>query len=282
MHRRRPNLVLLPRMLLCLALLPVAACGDDGAAYDAASGSYDGPLQVDEADARHPGAGAAGEVVECDAWGDGGHETGDVYREGATASSPDDALDVAGTEWIGPVLLDELEVAAKDDDRVLYVLDVEGVVKQAVVVRDGPASDGAGGSGWYVESWARCDDSELPRSYTESIGLQVWTDETGEPVSTKTVASWRGPEHCSWQSMTFLYLGKDRRPFLRDPLPDLRGLLAGPYQAHVAVPADARDTGYRREGRRLWVSADGRHAYVGSPDDAERWPRNTGERIGCA
>ena len=53
-------------------------------------------------------------------------------------------------------------VAKQEDHRVLHVLEVEGVVKQAVIVHDGPTTEGAGGPGWYVKSWARCDYSGLP------------------------------------------------------------------------------------------------------------------------
>jgi hypothetical protein len=52
-----------------------------------------------------------------------------------------------------------LRVAIQEDHRVLYVLEVESVVKQAVIVRDSPATEGAGGPSWYVESWARAATS---------------------------------------------------------------------------------------------------------------------------
>jgi len=55
-------------------------------------------------------------------------------------------------------------------------------VKQAVIVHDGPATEGAGGPGWYVESWARCDYSELPAYFTDSIGLRIWTDLPDTPL----------------------------------------------------------------------------------------------------
>ena len=47
--------------------------------------------------------------------------------------------------------------------------------------------------------------------------------------------------------------------------------LPGDGEQPGAVPPDARDTGYQREGRRLWVNADA--AYLVRADgDAERWP----------
>ena len=50
-----------------------------------------------------------------------------------------------------------LTVAARTDDRVLHVSEVDGVAKQAVIVHDGPAA-----AARVVESWARCDWSDLP------------------------------------------------------------------------------------------------------------------------
>jgi hypothetical protein len=133
-----------------------------------------------------------------------------------------------------------LLVAKEEEDRVLYVLEVDGAFKQAVIVRNGPATEGAGGAGWYVESWAHCDYSELPRPFTDSLGLQIWTDSSGRPAPTTSVQSWRGPEHCSWQSMTFLYLGK--AAYVRDPLPELDEYFDEQYDEHAVLPADAIDT----------------------------------------
>jgi hypothetical protein len=61
--------------------------------------------------------------------------------------------------------------------------------------------------------------------------------------------------------------------YVRNPLPDLREYFAAPYRAHVPVPREAIDTGFRRNGARLWLSADRTVAYVGDVDDAEAWPR---------
>ena len=146
---------------------------------------------------------------------------------------------------------DGLRVAKQEEDRVLYVLEVRGVVKEAVIVRNGPATKGAGGDGWYVESWARCDYSELPRSFADSVGLQIWSDSSERPLPTTTIQSWSGPEHCNWQSMTFLYLGK--AIYVRDPLPDLADFFVESYDEHARLPADAGDTGFERNGKHLWL-----------------------------
>lgn len=270
---------------VCAALAltsALAACSDDADdpvdAGAPAAHSYDGPLHVEPSHARHPKAGAAGDVVDCDTWGRGGSETARVYAEGATARTPAKALEVARGESLYSGVDDGLLVAKQEEDRVLYVLEVGGVVKQAVIVRNGPATEGAGGDGWYVESWARCDEVELPRSYTDEVGLLVWSDATGTPVPTTSIEARRGPQHCDWQSMVFLTI--DRRTWVRRPLREVADHFTDPYRAHATVPADAADTGYARRGKHLWISADGRYAYVGSRDDAEAWPRMV-ELLGC-
>jgi len=279
--RRRRSMRGHPAKLVCALVLLAAACGDDEAlTVGSADHQYEGPLHVTRADAEHPDAGAAGNVVECDTWGDGGDSNAEVYGGGATADSPQQALDVARSEGLWSVAMEGLGVAKREEDRVLYVLEVDGVMKQALIVRDGPATEGAGGPGWYLESWARCDFAELPRSLTDSLGLQIWTDAAGNPVPTTKIESWTGPEHCDWESMTFLYLDRDEAAFVRAPQPDLEEFFAEPYVEHAELPADAQDTGSTRDGNRLWVSSDRQRAYVGTADDVEVWPR-TIRPLGC-
>lgn len=253
-----------------LALVVAASgCARSGSSPGRATHGYGGPLYLTDA-TTHPGAGAAGQVVDCDTWGGGGSVTTVPYGDGSTTDRPEQALYTPGSFDV--TMPDALRVAEEQDDRVLYVLEVGGVVKEAVIVHNGPATDGAGGPGWYVESGAICDSSELPRSYTDSIGLQIWTDASGSPVPTTKIQSWRGPEHCNWQSMTFLELGA--ATYVRDPQPDLADYFTEPYQAHATLPDDAVDTGYRRDGTKLWLSPDEQRAYFGTTDDVEVWPRD--------
>jgi hypothetical protein len=215
-------------------------------------------------------------VVDCATWGGGGAVTRLPYYDGATTDLPEQALYEEGIRTGGAA--EGLRVAKATDDRVLYVLEVDGTVKEAVIVHDGPAAEGAGGPGWYVESWAACNLAEFPRQYTDSIGLQVWTDASGTVVPTTKLEAWRGPQHCDWQSMTFLTLGK--ATYVRDPLPELHEYVAAAYRAHTALPADAADTGYEHDGQRLWLSADEQLAYVGTEHDVEAWPREI-KPLGC-
>ncbi len=129
-----------------------------------------------------------------------------------------------------------------------------------------------------MESWAHCDFSELPPSFTDSIGLQIWTDAEGRAVPTTTIESWVGPEHCDWQSMTFLMLGEDT--YVRHPLPELSDYVVMPFETRTELPADAVDTGFERDGDHLWLSSDGRRAFVGTTAEVEAWPRES-RPLGC-
>jgi len=257
--------------LLLAVLAALSACGHATAKAKETAVSYDGPLYVRGAAEKHHGAGAAGNVVDCRTWSRGGFSAAKVYPHGATADSPDGALETAGHEGVlyGP--LDGLQVAKKERDRVLYVLAVRGLVKQAVIVHNGPATKGAGGPGWYVESWASCDFAEFPASFTDSIGLQIWTDPAGNPAPTTRIQSYRGPAHCNWQSMTFLSIGKTT--YVRAPQPDLADYFALPYRENISLPNDAVDTGFQRAGHKLWLSRGKQLAYVGTPSGVESWPR---------
>jgi hypothetical protein len=268
-------------LVAVLVSLALTSCGEHSGQVTGAppEASYAGPLHVAADDARHPGAGAAGDVVDCDTWGSGGFSDAEVYGDGATADSAEQALEVARSERLFGGAQEGLSIAKEEDNRVLYVLRVHGVVKQAVILLDGPATEGAGGPGWYVESWAHCDLSEFPLSFTDSIGLEVWTDSSGRPVPTTTIESWRGPGHCNWQSMTFLSFGK--AVYVRDPQPGLGEYFADPYRQHAELPGGALDTGFERDGEHLWLSADKQRAFVGTADDVEIWPR-TIESLGCA
>jgi hypothetical protein len=44
------------------------------------------------------------------------------------------------------------------------------------------------------------------------------------------------------------------------------------YAPDTELSDDAIDTGYRRNGLRLWLAADDSSAYLVGPDRTERWP----------
>ncbi len=261
-------------VLLAAALL---GCGDEDSAPDVsgfadARTDYDGPLYVESA--RY---GAAGEALAC-APAAGQFEPADVYGGGATSDSVEQALETAVSEglfFFAPT--DEVRLAKAEDERVMLTYEADDRILMALVFRDGPATEGAGGPGWYLEASARCDFAEFPEAFAEKAGYQLWHDADGEPAPVTKLYSAPGPAHCSWDSMVFLH-AQDRHSYVREPTRELERFTAGPYHADIPLPDDASDTGYEREGRHLWVSADDRYVYVGVPDSAEAWPRFKG---GC-
>ncbi len=289
--RRRPRrrgpgaalAILLAWVTGLAGLAALTACGPDASPGAPATTAYDGPLHLPEGEGRHPRAGAAGDVVDCDAWGTGGAFHGEVYVEGATSDSPAAAARTAAREGLGLSRPRDLRVAAESEDRVLYVVEVDGRVKAALIVRDGQGAAGTGGDGWYPESWAECDLVELPADLVEEAGRQIWTDTDGRIVPSRRLTVFRGAEHCDWQRMTFLSLGRyGRAPtFVRDPAPFLAEQAEVAYLPHTRLPADSVDSGFRRGPDRLWLAPDRSLAYVGaSPGDVERWPRLV-EPPGC-
>ena len=146
--------------------------------------------------------------------------------------------------------------------------------------------------------WIRSNDESQP---PPSPYAGTWQDRTGKPVpdgakgGRLVVVSYDGPRHCDWESVTFLQLAwppgrvaasdqtRGVRQYLRDPNGVLADLSAPGGFGRAALPADARDTGYRHGAYRLWVSrsdAD-RFVYVAGPSRVERWPRAT-QLITCA
>ena len=262
------------------ALLLTAGCGEATVTgVSRVSAPYDGPMHV-EVVHDHPDvlkrSGAAGLALECDGkpygGGGGNYDTGPETVESG-------AVDAFGA-WVeesGVTMPDEGYVVERDDgDRVLFSYDVDGETKVAAIAADGMRGDGR--TGWGVEVHASCDPSELPARVTEALGVGVWAED-GRRVPVTTVRSGQGAEHCDWQDITFLSLGEppDETQFARDT----EGELIAGYDAGSRVPAGATDTGFEREGRRLWTTDDA--AYLVStddPDDVERWPVAT-EPIYC-
>jgi hypothetical protein len=268
-----------------VALAATASCGrGDGLVSMGApvGSSYDGPLYLSPAGLERGDPvkrfGAASQVVGCSTRLSGGVNVG-LFDGEAGQGGPASALETADYEGVLDRGGDGYRLARIDGSRVLFTYDVDGVTKQAVIVRNGPTIDRAG---WYVESWARCDLSEL-RSSEDPWGAEVWMDSDGSPAPTTAIVSYPGPEHCDWQQATFLYLDNDLDgAYVRNPPKELlRAYFAEPWEPDVALPADAIDTGYSREGNHLWLSQDRTRAYVGTPASVELWPQTT-RRLGCA
>ena len=276
--------VLVP--LVALALLGTA-CGRPVVVDTApAAPVYDGPLFVgvppDPGDEVADRSGAAGRAVDCDSGVVGGSDGGHPHAGEVTRTAEGAVTAAVGEGYLK--LGEAFREARREDDRVLYTYEVGRRVKEASIVHHGRSVDGH--TGWYVESSARCDFAEFPDDVTQKLDLQIWTDRSGRRVPTTELVSSPGPEHCDWQRMTFLSVDgghlQEGRTYLARPESWLYPeWLAEPYVASQPLPADARDTGYERDGHHLWFSADGQWAYVGTATSVQSWPR-TVKRLGCA
>ncbi|MBC9715075.1 hypothetical protein H9Y04_21215 [Streptomyces sp. TRM66268-LWL] len=275
------------RRLLCAAVtlltLALASCGagtDDLVVEGSPPPSpYDGPLNLlpddvtdeDEDDAFTPveALGSAGRALECDwevrsggraeTWGDAG---GDTPEEGLALYFE---MDQPGLPQTG------YRVERKAQGRVLYSYDVEGRTKIAVVV----AKDQPKRPGWGPETTAHCDVAELPESFTDGRGEEIWQDRDGRRVPLAFISSSKGAEHCDWQRAHFLQLdsGQKRSLYIRDPHRVLPGsMLTSPYDGDTVLPADAKDSGYRLDDWQLWRTADPSAVYVRTSEGVERWP----------
>lgn len=108
----------------------------------------------------------------------------------------------------------------------------------------------------------------------------------GRPVSTQELVTAAGPDHCGWQSATFLTIGwppgtkaatfAHARMYIRDPLGVVRSSYRDALVLRATLPKDARATGYRHGVLEIYVSPSDQDEaiYVVSPSGAERWPRS--------
>lgn len=281
------------RALTTLAgMVVLAGCGTSSLVVtgEPVSDPYAGPMQlpVDHGDAASvlEGSGAAGRALQCDgepyAGGSGDYDSGLT----STQESAESALENYFSEEVFVQLpADGYRVERDDDERVLFSYDVRDQTKVAFIA-SGSILDFNGDEGWGIETWAQCDPSEFPASVTDALGIEVWRDASGKRVPVTEVQSGPGPEHCDWQDITFLTLDTENgeRQYLRDTTGELRDLLATTFDASATLPKQATDTGFRRDGRRLWLHPKGSAAYLvekTNPNNVERWPAAK-EHVTCA
>lgn len=202
------------------------------------------------------------------------------FGEPSTATVPEVALEhflrEEGFQLPATGYLRTFETAS----RVLFTHAAEGASKVAVIVVDTSVRPSEHGldEGWVVETFASCDAAEFAPAVDAQLDRTIWTDAQGNRVSTRAIVSFPGPEHCNWQSVTFLHLGDEQ--YLRDPAGHLDEMTAGPYDPAAALPTDAVDTGYRRGSDELWLAADKLIAFVVTDRAVEAWPSTTG-LVGC-
>jgi len=232
-------------------------------------------------------SGAAGLALECTyppyQGGSGSYDSGLESVQGSPGEALGDWLEQEGVD-----LPDQGYVLEREDDgRALMSFDVDGRTKVAVIAAD-DVRDWDDNVGWGVESWASCDPAELGDDFVSNYGVQVWTDADGSPVPVSMVQSFPGPEHCDWQDITFLYVGPERSAdqYLRDTTGELGEALRTTYADNVALPKDARDTGWHRDGQELWLEPGHPDAaYLVALDDphqVERWPAAKAGGVACA
>lgn len=271
------------------AIVALAACGSEAGERPGAVevGSTDAPLPVLDLsiapipDAADPAdrAGAAADLVDCE---HGLWQGGWSADFGPLGSGPDP--DAAVEALIGDGLLalprTGFVAVGTDQHRVAYTHAVAGRPKAAVIVADSTEIPLGGDDRWVVEVFASCDPAEFDPSFDAHSPIQIWLDRDGDRVPSSIVRSGHGPDHCDWESVTFLSL--DGVQYVADPDDVLGDVgLVTPYDGDAELPADASDSGYRRDGRALWRSADRRVAYVVADGRVEAWPSATGEIV-CA
>lgn len=212
--------------------------------------------------------------VRCDGkiyeHGKGYYDDGLATVQDSPTSAVENWLGESWPSWVLPA--DGYEVAVDGGVRVLVVHDAR---KVALVVSD-DVTDWDGDSGWGVTSWAACDPAEFEPATSDALGVQVWENAWGDRMPIDTISSYRGAEHCDWQHLTFLEAGGV--DYVNGTADGFGPMLRSTYAADAVMPQDATDTGFRRDGRELWVTEDA--AYMVSATGTERWPAFR-DGIGC-
>lgn len=278
-----------PSLATVVAMMLLAACGDPTADVgEAVTQVETPPVSLPDVDLSSPRsvaddpdpsvrAGAVANFVDCEFGLWQGGWTPDFGPMGSGAG-PDEAVgDLAHGDVLGLPHAGYVSVG-QDGGRVLYVYEVAGSPKAALVVADSAVVEIDTEDRWAIETFASCDPAEFDASAdTESYG-QVWQDADGRRVPTSLIVTIPGPEHCGWGSITFLAV--DHVRYVSDPDDVLDGLgLVAPFDHDGALPSDAIDTGYVQGDRHLWLSNDRRLAYVVSGDVVEVWPTSSNELV---
>ena len=149
-----------------------------------------------------------------------------------------------------------------------------GRVKAIIILSDAPVRD----AGWHVVGLRACDPSEFDPGVPLTFPVTVWTDRAGQRVSTETIRSEPGPEHCGWGSAIFLQV--DGNLYFRDPAGVMSDWTTTTFDAAAKLPATAEDTGFRTAVWSLWIDP-GKDAYMVAADHTERWPRSKEPSLGC-
>ncbi len=113
---------------------------------------------------------------------------------------------------------------------------------------------------------------------------RAWTRDGVEVPPSEIVAA-AGPEHCRWQSATFLTMGwplgtrpltaAGARQYIRDPRHVLPSRLPA-LELEATLPTDASPTGYAYGPVRLYLAPSDQEeaVYLVLGHNVERWPRS--------
>ncbi len=265
----------------------LAGCGRSTAVVEGepVATPYGGPMSLkqDFSDEASPleRSGAAGRALECEGvpYNGGSGDYIDSGLESVQGTAVKALANWLGNEaWAFQIPATGYRVEREDGDRTLLSYDVEGRTKIAFIAADGIRDHARHKEGWGVESWGQCDPAELPAKVTDALGIGVWENASGRRVPVTKVRSFQGAKHCSWEDITFLHLGpgkKESDQYVRDTGGEFKRFLATTYDDHARLPEGATDTGFRRDGRQLWLAPEKDAAYLVSrddPGDVERWP----------
>jgi hypothetical protein len=189
------------------------------------------------------------------------------------AGSPDQSLrnGLPSIRFFDPDLPDSGYVGAAEDPAArLYVRRSAGRTVAAVaIVAAHPGSTNE----WIGGSIAACEPAEFgPSVSTGRHPFGIWVDATGTEAPTSTLGA---REDCYGGTQVHF----EGRLFVRTPFEDLQDQVEVSWQADVALPASAVDTGLRSGDLRLLVAGSGRALYVAHGDRAERLPHVIGDEV---
>ena len=122
---------------------------------------------------------------------------------------------------------------------------------------------------------------------TATEGAKVWTID-GRQVPGEIIITHAGPEHCDWESASFLHIGsplgtiqesgRDVNQYVRDPeriLSQLKDRFRTTYDPKADLPVDAEYSGYMKNGVELWISQSQLDTaiYMVDGSNVGRWPK---------
>jgi hypothetical protein len=160
----------------------------------------------------------------------------------------------------------------RDETAVAFAYHYRGGARAVAVIR---SEASAVAIVWYIESVAVCDASEFGPDAKAAVHSDGWIDATGAAVPTTTLEEI--PDcYFGWK------LTLDGRLFVWAPInADFEAFSPEWLEAEIdmlpALPDGAIDTGYRSNGRQLFLAPDGKAAFVVLLDGVQRWAHVIGD-----